>query len=242
MIDTSMFFRNPFNSKDVSDQELRQFAEEHLKQLSESNKDGYFTTMIAETIHAYNACYHPENIDKSPDEINKQQDDEKRMIFDEFIKLVNLKEKTIRYISEEISAIIYHEFFPAGLDEFNHAALRDAERLFSRTINASKNHTKELGQQFVDQLIELKKRFSEVRNTNFKRNLDSNNGVNGTGTKNRNLLEIQLMKNLLTCAIVYVSDPEIGMSFFLQHHDQATNEGINKRRTRVRSQDNLYKT
>lgn len=211
MMDLSLFFKNPFNPEDVSDEDLRKFTEYHLKILREHNDNGQFSTMIAETMNTYNTFFGFNRDNDSAASMQKALIQRQKDIISEFTALVKRKERSVRFIANEISPVIYYEFFPSGIKEFDTVTESNAETLMNRMLDSVNMHINDIGYEFLERLKELKTFFISLRDLISR-------GANGNGTASANYyrrtLEIQLLKNLLTFAIVYINDPEEGMSFF----------------------------
>ncbi|RPI12883.1 MAG: hypothetical protein EHM58_19530 [Ignavibacteriae bacterium] len=211
MHDLSVFFRNPFSDNTISDENLKKFTEDHMNMMTTNNEGGQFTTMIAETVAAYNAYFGRSADESTTMDVQTQLNQSMRNIFEEFITLVTRKEPEIRNIWG-VESPVYKEFYPEGLAEYNNATLVDVEKLMNRYINASNNHMQELGQNFIDLFNGFKTNFTAARDAQLKK--ISEPQVNTGITANRSVLEKQLVKNLLTFAIVYIDTPEKGLEFF----------------------------
>ena len=57
MIDLRRFFINPFGDRQISDDELRTFTEDHLGRLSAANTGGEFDSRLTNTTAAFNAFF-----------------------------------------------------------------------------------------------------------------------------------------------------------------------------------------
>jgi hypothetical protein len=211
MFDLGLFYRNPFEDNNISDGHLKRFTEDHLGMITENNKNGQFTTIIADTVTAYNE-YFGNNADKNTTaEVQTQLNQSMKSSFEEFITQVTENEPKIKALWG-LDSSQYREFYPAGLPEYNNASLADVEEIMTRYINSANNHIQELGQGFVDIFNGIRTNFLAAREAQLKK--ISEPGVVPVKSSNRKSLERQLMKNIHTFAIVYLDNPEQGIAFF----------------------------
>ena len=211
MIDLSVYFRNPFSDNTISDINLKKFTEDHLNMMTLNNESGQFTTMIAETIAAYNGYFGTSADKNTTMDVQTQLNQSIRNIFEEFITFVTRQEPEIRNIWG-LDSPQYKEFYREGLSEYNNATLVNVETLMTSYINAANNHRKELGQNFIDLLNAIKTNFATAKEAQIRKTTDIHENPNTS--LDRNILEKQLMKNLLTFAIAYMDIPDKGMELF----------------------------
>jgi hypothetical protein len=174
-----LFFKNPFNPEDVSDEDLRKFTEYHLKILKEHNDNGQFSTMIAETMNAYNTFFGFNRDKDSAASMQKSLIQRQKDIISEFTALVKRKERSVRFIANEISPVIYYEFFPSGIKEFDTVTESNAETLMNRMLDSVNMHINDIGYEFLERLKELKTYFISIRDLISR-------GANGNGTASAN--------------------------------------------------------
>lgn len=214
MVNLMTFFRNHFDTKEISDDRLRKFSEDHLQRLAANNGNGEYTDLIAAATAAYNGYFGAITDEDTRFAIQQGLTRAMQNIFEEFKKAVSQKEGMVRALWGKESPE-YQEFFPLGLREYAQATLATVETLMSRMADAAERRLAALGQPFADQFADLKSRFLAARAgqlQKFGAVADSRN----TTRESRDELEIQLMKSLLTLALKFTGDGERGLGFFDQ--------------------------
>jgi len=212
-VNFKVFFKNHFDTKEISDDTLRLFSEDELVRLA-NDTSGLYITILNDTTIAYQNFF-----GKIVDEATRFAIQQARtMAMDNawnlFVSTIQRKEGTIRSEFGKDSPT-YQEFFPLGLNEYNETNLGNIETLMSRFINACNNNTAQLPANFVDQFITLRNDFVAARDLQLDAISDVANLKNDTGN-NRDVLEIQLMKNLLIVASNNIGHPERLKRFFNQ--------------------------
>lgn len=207
------FFKNHFDTKEISDDTLRLFTEDELVRLA-NDTSGSYITILADTTTAYQNFF-----GKIVDEATRFAIQQARtMTMDNtwnlFISTIQRKEGTIRSEFGKDTPK-YQEFFPFGLNEYNETNLVNIETLMNRFINACNNNNAQLPVNFVDQFITIRNDFVTARNLQLDAISDVANLKNDTSA-NRDALEVQLMKNLLIVASNNIGHPERIKRFFNQ--------------------------
>lgn len=148
MLDLRNFFKDHFNSMQVSDDNLRKFAEDHLQRLTANNNGNLYSSLLADTQVLYNDF---NTLIKKEDQTYSQQQGKTLTtdnIISDFVQMVSRKEGAVRSEFGKDSAE-YQEFFPNGLSEYHQVSKANAETLMERMKNAGQLYIAQLGQNFV---------------------------------------------------------------------------------------------
>lgn len=148
MLDLRNFFKDHFNSMQVSDDNLRKFAEDHLQRLTANNNGNLYSSLLADTQVLYNDF---NTLIKKEDQTYSQQQGKTLTtdnIISDFVQMVSRKEGAVRSEFGKDSAE-YQEFFPNGLSEYHQVSKANAETLMERMKNAGQLYVAQLGQNFV---------------------------------------------------------------------------------------------
>jgi hypothetical protein len=147
-----MFFTVVFDTPEIGDDNLRKFADVHLKRLAANNPANVFTPLITATTSAYDDYFGSINGEDTKTALQKALAESMNDALDEFTRTVRRREGTIRGEFEKRSAV-YTESFPQGLDEYNQATLANVETLMTRFATAAGRHVNALGQAFADRFV-----------------------------------------------------------------------------------------
>jgi len=148
MLDLRNFFKNHFNSSQVSDDNLRKFAEDHLQRLTANNTGNQYASLLADTQVLYDDF---NTIIKKEDQTFSQQQGKTLTtdnVISDFVQMVSRKEGAVRSEFGKDSPE-YQEFFPNGLSEYHQVSKANAEMLMERMKNAGQLYVAQLGQNFV---------------------------------------------------------------------------------------------
>jgi hypothetical protein len=214
MINLKTFFKNHFDTKEISDDKMKKFTEVHLQMLISNNAGGEFDTLIADTTNAYQTYYG--SISDEGARFALQQALTKAMnnTVEAFKKAASQKEGIIRGTFGK-DAPAYQEFFPFGVGEYTHANLADIERLMDQFLTAANAHVAEVGIPFVTEFQNYKSAYISAREAQLLKKAEVTD-LKTASTAKRDVVEIQLMKNLYTVAAMYVGNEDKCMDFFDQ--------------------------
>lgn len=214
------FFENGFAGRNISSGELLIFAEDHLGRMRSQNDSGAtarkFTELIAATqplFGAFSAAHATENSEGATQQGKTLT---KNAAFAAFKALVRLRE--VRVASElGRPGPGYENFFPHGLKEYNRATMETAETLMDRMVAASEKFRAEVGAEMAVEFADARTAFLNAR----RAQLAQKGAVSVAAAARkaaRKALEVQLMKNVLTIALLFVGQPERAQDFFTQAH------------------------
>ena len=205
-----VFFINHFDTERVSDDRLRKFAEDDLQRLS---SDGVYPGLVNELQAAYTPYFGAITDEATNTALREGRTRALELAVEAIKKAVSQQEGAIRS-KYGVDSPIYQEFLPLGITEYSKATLANIETLVVRFTNAADAHKVDLP-GLKAQFDALHADFTAARNTQLGLKGDVATGKSATST-NRNAIEIQLMKNLLTIALDHIGDPEGGLAYFDQ--------------------------
>ena len=197
---------NIFDTKELSDADLRTFTEDHLLRLTNNNPGAIYSTLITNTTAAYNAYY-----GKMSSELTQSQIKEGLTVTKQEARIaveekVSSLQGLIKYKFGESSAV-YQEFYPQGMDYFYKAKDGDLELRLDSFQAAAVTHLT------ADYPAEVTA-FTNL-NTAFKNALAAQNNalslidnlITGKNT-DRKALTVQLSQNLLIIASNNIDLPD----------------------------------
>lgn len=215
MIKLDRFFENHLANREISSEELRQFAEDHIGKLKGmSALPVQITALLAPTEAAFGAfdaalsARTTLQATQSGGTINK--DDALQL----FRTIVRQREGRVRDKFAKGSGS-YTEFFPQGLKEYNKARLGQIPGLLERLITATNKHKTELGPELLAEFIALKTTFSAAREGQVEAKGELANARARVATT-RTALEHQIGKNILAIASHHLGDRERAADYFNQ--------------------------
>lgn len=214
MLNLKVFFKNHFDTKAISDANLRKFAETHIACLYANNGNGQYSQMINSTEQAFQAfsnAINQEDIVFSQQQGNTIRVDD---IIEQFKQYIRKKEGLVRseYGTDSPE---YQEFFPLGLTEYSQISKTNAEMLMQRVTDAASNYAGTLGNAFAQQLQSLLDSYRTARSNQLQK--IGTVSVKKTETAQaRTALERQLMRNILALASEFLEDTSKIDTFFDQ--------------------------
>jgi hypothetical protein len=214
MINLETLFKNHFDTKEISDDNLKKFSETHIERLNNNNTDGSFTAMITATVAAHVAYFGAMTSEDSLSTVQQGATVTINNIVKAFKKAVSQREGLVRG-RWGTEAPQYQEFFPEGLTEYSNGTLANMELLMKRMATATTTYTTELGAEVTTEFTDFLDNFKAARAAQ----LGKIGGVKGkkveTSVK-RDVIEIQLHQNLHKIADKFPGDVPKCMVFFDQ--------------------------
>ena len=110
---------------------------------------------------------------------------------------------------------IYEEFYPHGLNEYNHITKANIEKLMAQFIKPLDDHKGELGETLLDEFTALETNYTNARNEQLQKKEDSETS-RYTWDTSLAAMEDQAFVNLLSIALVHRNHPEKIKMFFDQ--------------------------
>lgn len=214
MIRLERFFKNHFDTKEISDNNIRKFTEVHLQRLAAKNGSGDFTQMISDTTDAYNLYFGKINDEDTKFAVQQGLTIAVNNAVEDFKSAVSRRSGLILSAFGKESPT-YQEFFPLGLTEYSGATLQNVETLMNRMVTASTKYTAELTAAVSTEFQGYLTTYTAARAAQLLKKGEVTDAKSST-SQNRDVVEVQLMKNLLAIASMYVGDESACNDFFDQ--------------------------
>ena len=147
MINLITLFKNHFDTKEISDDNMKKFAEVHLQRLTANNSGGDFTQMITDTTTAYTNYYGSITDEDTKFAVQQGLTVTMNNIMESFKNAVSQKEGLVRGNFGKDSPE-YQEFSPLGVTEYRSGTLANIEVLMDRFSKAAAAHVAVLGVPF----------------------------------------------------------------------------------------------
>jgi len=215
MINLEVFFYNHFDTDRISDDKVDLFTQDHIARLKIANRASVYDAIIVSTEKAYGDYFDAKSAESYESAQKEASTIDVEKYSNEFIDLVSMKEGIIRG-TWGVSSSVYQEFYPQGITEYRKSKRENMNELMVRYLQTATKHTAELPAGFVDS-------FTTVID-NYRTHRDAQLSQMGTVTidkrltsKNRDVLETQLMYNLLIIASNNIGEPEEVKSYFTQY-------------------------
>ena len=202
MLDLRNYFKNHFNSVQVSDDNLRKFAEDHLQRLTSNNTGAQYTGLLSDTQTLYDDF---NTLIKKEDQVFSQQQGKTITtdnVMSDFVQMVSRKEGAVRSEFGKDSAE-YQEFFPNGLSEYHQVSKANAEMLMERMRNAGQSYVAQLGANFVTIFDTFLTQYISARQLQLQ-TIAKVGALKSDGEVAREALTIQLMRNLLIISANFI--------------------------------------
>lgn len=214
MLDLETLFKNHFDSKLISDDKLRKFAEIQLERLKANNGGGEFAQLITDTSTTYQ-LYAAAITDEAVKFASQQGLTVKvKKLLNDFKNYVATKEGIVRaQFGKKGDA--YQAFFPLGKNEYWQSNLKNVEMLMDRLIASADLYSEQLGVDLKNDLQTMLNEFKSAREAQLKKKgevADSKTTVRTIRTE----LEIQLLKNLHYIGFTYPTNVNRCNDFFDQ--------------------------
>lgn len=214
MINFKTFFINHLDTKAVSDNTLKELTQKHLTSMSENNPGGIYDTLITDTTQAYTNYFGAMTDEATKIAIKEGKTVTMNIKLTAFKDFVSQQEGLIRSKwgteSEE-----YQEFYPQGITEYTKAPLESIEQIMERYKNAATAHQADVGAPFVTDVTTLIDEFIAARQSQISL-MAIVEGKKSETSVNRDVVEIQVMKNILIIASNNVGDPSKLEDYFDQ--------------------------
>ena len=214
MMNMETFFKNHFDTKEISDDNIRKFTEIHLQRMAAKNGGGEFTQMITATTTAYTNYFGSMTDEDTKFAVQQGLTIAVNNAVENFKKAVSQKEGLVRGNFGKDSTE-YQEFFPLGVTEYSKATLQNVEMLMQRMVTAANAHVAQLGIPFLTEFQGYLSAFQSARGAQLLKIGEVVDSKTDTSFK-RDTVEIELMKNVHLIGAMYVGDINTCMDFFDQ--------------------------
>lgn len=227
-MDLKRFPVNQFDTIKISDDNLKKFSEIAMQRFIANNPGSIYDAIIAEITAAHTDYYGAITDEDVKTAVKEGSTIAMNGALKLFKETVSQKEGIVRG-TYGADTPTYQEFFPHGLTEYSNATLANAEMLMDRMVTASTAHVADLTAAFVTLFTNLKTSFVAKRTAQMNL-IGEVQGKKAVTSGNRNVLEVVLMKSVLTVAINNIGNPSaIDIYFdqsFLKPASQKTFSGL----------------
>jgi len=214
MMNMETFFKNHFNTKEISDDNMRKFAEIHLQRLAAKNAGGQFTAIITDTTTAYTNYFGSITDEDTKFAVQQGLTIAVNNAVENFKKAVSQKEGIVRGNFGKDSRE-YQEFFPLGVTEYSKATLQNIQMLMERFVAAANRYTVQLGGALATEFQGYLTAFTTARTSQLLKLGEVADSKTDASFK-RDTVENELMKNVHLIGAMYVGDINTCMDFFDQ--------------------------
>jgi len=211
MMKISRWFENPFDDVEISSEELRSFAEDHLGKLTNRAE---FAAMLAATQAVFNPfdaalserAQHIGALGGST--VSKEE------VLQLFRTKIRQRKGRVVDVFGENSAE-YREIFPQGLTYYTRATMANIKQRLDYAVEKFTKYQAQLGAALVTEFTDLRTSFNDARDEQVgtKGKVST---ARGAVKETRMALELQLLDNLLTLAKQFKAQPEKAAEFFTQ--------------------------
>jgi len=215
MINIERFFENHLENRSISAEELRQFAEDHLGKL---NALPALPTDLAALLAPTQAAFDAFDGKLSARTTLQATQSGGTITKDEALQLIR---STIRQREGRIRDKFakgsgpYAEFFPQGLMEYSRARIGQVTGLLDRLIAAATKHQAVLGPELLAEFQTLKATFAAARDGQVDTKGDLAQ-ARANVASSRDVLELQIGRNILAIASHHLGQPERAADYFNQ--------------------------
>src|SRR5260221_1067683 len=214
MIRISRYFENQFDDREISDDELRAFAVDHLARLIAQNSAALFDAAIAATATALTDFHGAVADESTAGAIRKSRTSATNVLMDEIKGKRSRREGKISDAFGDDSAE-YVAFYPQGVSEYRNATMEDMTKLLTRYAKLADDNVPALGQPFADEWNAYKTKWAAVRGAQVTQKGTATGAADQSGAA-RTELELQLQANVLTVALQNIGQPARAALFFQQ--------------------------
>jgi|SRR5665213_3461194 len=215
MLQLETIFKNLFEGPRISDDNLKEFTEDHTQRLIANNNAGAFNPILSATQTCYTNYFGNISNEDTHSAVRKSLTLSADNLMETFKDTVSQKEGIIKG-QYGVSSPTYLEFFPQGISEYRNAIKANIETLMNRMMNAATAHQTDLGNAFVQLFTDLHNNYVLARTSQL--NKKGEVSTDKTNTKAaRTALEIQLTKNIHFIGYLFPGNANHAMSFFDQN-------------------------
>lgn len=205
-MDLKRFPVNQFDTDRISDDNLKKFSEIAIQNFIANNPGSIYDQMIIDITTAHTDYYGAITDEDVKTAIKEGSTIAMNGSLKLFKETVSQKEGIVRG-TYGASSPTYQEFFPHGLTEYSNATLGTAETLMDRMVSRATAHVAELTAAFVTLFTNLKTSFINKRDAQLLL-IGEVKGKKVVTGSNRNVLEVVLMKGVLTVALNNIGNPD----------------------------------
>lgn len=187
-----------FAQHDLSDANLRAFADDHLIRLANNNPGGIYDSMIATTTIAYTAYYGNMTTEAVKKAVAEGHTKDTRLAKAALMARLRKQNALLEFKFGQDSGI-YQQFFPQGMNAFNTAGLDVLGLLLVPYITAASAHLQADYATEVDTITVLTTAYNDAR-TAQRVAFSAKNATATARRANRKALTKQMTRNFLIIA------------------------------------------
>lgn len=196
--DIKVFFKNHFINSRIGDNRFLEFVDHNIACMTQNNPGGIYSTLLSETISIRGSLRDAVNGKAVKDAFKQGATLNVYNKMRNFKKNISQKEGLIKGIYGKQSPK-YQEFFPQKVKEYVHSNLKNIEILMDTFVNVCIRNQTDVGADFVTLFTNLKNEFKTARTAQLIL-IGEWQGKRAEAKKFRQLLELQMMKNILYIA------------------------------------------
>lgn len=195
-----------FADRELTDSNLRAFAEDHLIRLANNNPGSVYTPLITATTTLYTAYYGSMTSEATKEAISEGLTIAMNAAATAVLDKLSNQRDLVAYKFGADSPT-YQQFFPQGMDEYRRARLDDLTTILDRYMVAANLHLTADFPAEVTEVGNLITAYTTARTA--QRDAFSETDTLRTGRReSRKELTLQLTRNILTLAIDFLENPD----------------------------------
>ncbi len=206
MIQLTRLVNDIFDDRELTDANLRTYADDHLIRLANKNPNSVYAALIADTTSRYTDYYGSMTSEATKEAISEGLTIARRYAEEEVLAKLSRQRDLIAYKFGTDSPI-YQQFFPQGMDEYRRARLDDLTTILDRYMAAATVHLTPEFPLEVAEMADLVLAYNNARTAQRDAFSETENLRTGR-RESRKALTLQLTRNILTLAIDFLEDPD----------------------------------
>lgn len=206
MLDPIRLVTDLFKEKNLSDNNLRTFAEEFLVRLGNNNPGGKYNQLLVDTTTLYQSYYGTMLSQLNKNALGKATAVAMNQALDAVLRKLRSLQGLVKYKFGEESGV-YRELYPQGMTEYYHARLGEYSILLVRYRALATMHLSAEYPHEMDELNTLIQTFFDARKA--QENVHAQVDITATNRhENRKALTLQLTRALLIIASDHLENPD----------------------------------
>lgn len=206
MLNPIRLVNDMFDTRALSDINLRTFADNHLIRLANNNPGSIYTPMITSTTGAYMAYFGVMTNEAVKEAISEGLTVDMNAARDAVVTKLSKQQALVIYLYGE-GVGTYQQFFPQGMGEYHQAKLDNLTTIFERYQEAAITHLTANYLSEVNAITGLITAYRNARNAQVSAFVQTDTLRTGR-RETRKVLTRQLTTNLLTLAIDFLENPD----------------------------------
>jgi hypothetical protein len=214
MIDLNYFYSNFLDTKNLSDDSIRKFVENHIQRLIANNGSGTFTIILTDTTNKYTLYFGKMSSEDIAFAVQQSLTATVNNIIRDFKADASKQQKLISFHFPEDTPT-YQEFYPHGVTEYSNATKANVELLMARMVSACTAHQAVLGPAIVALFTGYQTNYPLARNAQILKIGEVSDDKTETATT-RDDVETQLIANMHFIGFTFPGNVTECMKFFDQ--------------------------